>query len=396
MACLDDATETYIQHSHPSSTSVESRGRSWTATMFTVLSDADIQQILRNLSGSELDTLTQALERALIQYSTQNDHQYQSPRAAITRPTGQVSLFMPATTKNLVGVKIVGVAPSSDPSTLSSGTKPQAGLKSALTLCDDLGQAIGILNAAELTGFRTALGSMLLYKARRDTENIVVFGAGKQALWHVRLAVLLRGGDIARITIVNRSSQRASELVETLRSDTNWPSHIALGAVKQPKSKELEWLVAEADVIFCTTPSKTPLFPASCLASEDARKKARYIAAIGSYRLDMAEIDPELLRQMADPSGGFLEQVWRGSITVDSREACLHEAGELVSSGVAAEKWLEVGAIKDSSSSDMEDWLRNGFVIYKSVGVGVMDLAVGSALLDLARSKEIGFTVEDF
>jgi ornithine cyclodeaminase/alanine dehydrogenase-like protein (mu-crystallin family) len=364
--------------------------------MFTVLSDADIRQLLQNPSSSDLDTLTQALEKALVQYSTQNDHQYQSPRAAITRPTGQVSLFMPATTKTLVGVKIVGVAPSPDLSTLAPGAKPQAGLKSALTLCDDLGQAIGILNAAELTGFRTALGSMLLYKARRATENIVVFGAGKQALWHVRLAVLLRGGDVAKITIVNRSSQRAKELVETLRSDANWPSHIALSAAEQLESKELEQLVSEADVIFCTTPSRTPLFPASFLTSEDARKKARYIAAIGSYRLDMAEIDPELLRQMADPSGEFSGQVWRGSITVDSREACLHEAGELVSSGVPAEKWLEIGAIKDNSSPEMEDWLRNGFVIYKSVGVGVMDLAIGNALLDIARSNKIGLTVEDF
>ncbi|KAK7185075.1 ornithine cyclodeaminase [Paraphaeosphaeria sporulosa] len=364
--------------------------------MFTVLSDKDIQRILQNLSHGELDGLTQALEKALIQYSTQNDHQYQPHRATITRPSGQVSLFMPATTESLVGVKIVGVAPSPDPSTLPPGTKPQAGLKSALTLCDDVGQAIGILNAAELTAFRTALGSMLLYKTRKRTEKIVVFGAGKQALWHVRLAVLLRGKDIMRVTIVNRSGQRAQELVETLTSDSGWPEHVTIGAVEQPESEELEKLVSEADVIFCTTPSRVPLILASFLTSESAREKSRYIAAIGSYRLDMAEIDPELLKKVADPSGEFSSQVWRGSITVDSREGCLQEAGELVSSGVAAENWLEVGAIKGDCSPEMDDWLKNGFVIYKSVGIGIMDLAVGSALLELARSKNIGLTVEDF
>lgn len=365
--------------------------------MFTVLSDRDVQHILRNLSTSELDILTQTLEKALLQYSTHNEHQYQPHRASVTRPTGQVSLFMPATTKNLVGVKIVGVAPSPDLSTLPPGTKPQAGLKSALTLCDNLGQAIGTLNAAELTAFRTALGSMLLYKTRRHTKNIVVFGAGKQALWHVRLAVLLRAKDIQQITIVNRSGQRARQLAEMVtRSDVGWPSHITIRVFTQHELEGLEELVSEADVIFCTTPSTTPLFPASYLTSEGARKKARYIAAIGSYRLDMAEIDPELLKKMADPSGEFSSQVWQGSITVDSRDGCLQEAGELVSSGVAADKWLEVCAIKENCSPEVDDWLRNGFVIYKSVGVGIMDLAIGSALLDLAREKNIGLTVEDF
>ncbi|KAF2449765.1 PrnX protein [Karstenula rhodostoma CBS 690.94] len=364
--------------------------------MFTVLSDKNVQQILRNLSPSELDTLTHALEKAFIQYSTQNDHQYQPHRVAVTRPTGQVSLFMPATTENLVGVKIISVAPSPDPSTLAPGAKPQAGLKSALTLCDDVGNAIGVLNAAELTGFRTALGSMLLYKTRQHTANIVVFGAGKQALWHVWLAVLLRGKDIARVTIVNRSGGRARELVETLTGGAGWPSHVDLSVVEPSQEKELEKVVVEADVVFCTTGSKAPLFPASYLTSESARKKARYVATIGSYRLDMAELDPELLRKMADPSGEFASQVWQGSIVVDTREGCLQEAGELVSSGVVAEKWLEVGAIKDSSSPDMDDWLRNGFVIYKSVGIGIMDLAIGSALLDLAQEKNIGLTVEDF
>ncbi|KAL1600786.1 hypothetical protein SLS60_007174 [Paraconiothyrium brasiliense] len=364
--------------------------------MFTVLSDKDIQQILRELSSSALNDLTQVLSQALEDYSTQNEGEYQPHRAAVTRPNGQISLFMPATTETLVGVKIVGVAPSPDPSTLLPGTKPQAGLKSALTLCDDRGQAIGILNAAELTAFRTALGSMLLYKDRKNTGNIVVFGAGKQALWHLRLAVLLRGTDIKHITIVNRSSQRSRELIETLKSDAGWPSHVTLQALEQQEVGELESRVSESDVIFCTTPSKAPLFPAAWLTSGLARKKARYIAAIGSYRLDMAELDPELLKKVADPSGEFSSQVWQGSITVDSREGCLQEAGELVSSGVPTDKWLEVGAIKESSSPEKEDWLKNGFVIYKSVGIGIMDLAIGKALLDLAQEKNIGLTANDF
>jgi ornithine cyclodeaminase/alanine dehydrogenase-like protein (mu-crystallin family) len=41
-------------------------------------------------------------------------------------------------------------------------------------------------------------------------------------------------------------------------------------------------------------------------------------------------------------------------------------------------------------------WLRGGNVIYKSVGMGLMDLVVGSDLVTLARSNGVGVTVEDF
>jgi ornithine cyclodeaminase/alanine dehydrogenase-like protein (mu-crystallin family) len=46
--------------------------------------------------------------------------------------------------------------------------------------------------------------------------------------------------------------------------------------------------------------------------------------------------------------------------------------------------------------NEMCRWLRNGNVIYKSVGMGLMDLVVGSDLVTLARSNGVGVTVEDF
>ncbi|KNG46080.1 hypothetical protein TW65_07102 [Stemphylium lycopersici] len=307
---------------------------------FTVLADADIQTLLSKLTQKDVDDLTFSLNEALTQYSCNNELPYQPHRANVTRPNGQVSLFMPATTPSSIGVKIVGVAPSQTP---PPGEKPKPGLRSVLTICDELGQAVGVLNAAELTAFRTSLGSMLVYRHRKATENVVVFGAGKQAEWHIRLAVLLKGKDIRRITIVNRSSARAKDLVKSLAT-AGVGSHIQI-RVFEGKEDEFESLVKEADVIFCTTPSTTPLFPASHLASEAS--KPRYISAIGSYRLDMQEIDPELLTQITTPSGPFAPQVYDACIIVDSIKGCMDEAGELVKAGIATEKMLEVGRIDE-------------------------------------------------
>jgi ornithine cyclodeaminase/alanine dehydrogenase-like protein (mu-crystallin family) len=304
----------------------------------------------------------------------------------------------------MIGVKIVGVRPSDKPAPIKAGEKLEPGLKSVLTLCDAQGRAIGVLNAAGLTAFRTALGSMLLFRFRMTMKNIVVFGAGKQALWHIRLAVLLRGQDIRKITIINRSAARTEDLLGELKSEhVALPSHITIGSFDEgtDRNAALEALVLESDAIFCTTPSTQPLFPSSFLTSPEAQKKSRYIAAVGSYRLDMQEIDPQLLRTLTDSSDTLPFPTYKGGvISVDSIEGCPKEAGELVKAGVPVERMLEVGAVLQekaaNGSSELSTWLQEGFVVYKSVGVGVMDLAIGQHLLSVAASRGIGLRVDDF
>jgi ornithine cyclodeaminase/alanine dehydrogenase-like protein (mu-crystallin family) len=356
---------------------------------FTILSDSNIKTLLDDLTTNDVSNLAEQLHQALVQYSCHNEQPYQPHRAHVKRPDGQVSLFMPSTTPESIGVKIVGVSPSQPDASPDAKLKPA--LQGTLTICDAYGQGIGVLNAASLTAMRTALASMLLYRYRKATSNIVVFGAGKQAEWHIRLAILLKGEDIKKITVVNRSRRRAQELVDAL----SVPSHITLSVFEGEGDTALEPLITDADVLFCTTPSTAPLFPASFLTSTSAREKTRFIAAIGSYRLDMAEIDPELLKSMTDASGPFKSQVYRESIAVDSIAGCMAEAGELVSAGVKEEQMLEVGRIADVDS-DMRRWLEEGFVVYKLVGMGIMDIAIGRALMGMAKEKGVGVHLDSF
>ncbi|KAL1850946.1 hypothetical protein VTK73DRAFT_9592 [Phialemonium thermophilum] len=374
---------------------------------FTILPDADVRRLLRTLSAGDIAALLRTLEDALVQYSTQDEKQYQPHRAVVARPDGQVSLFMPATTPQQIGVKIVGISPPVDPATLPPGTNPPPSLKSVLTLCDAAGNALGVLNAAEVTGFRTALGSMSLFVPRRCTENIVVFGAGKQAFWHILLATRLRGEDIRRVTVVNRSAERTQALLGALR-DADVPSHIRITAFANTSDdghdnaqRELEDLLVGADVIFCTTGSKKALFPARFLTSPRAQKKRRYIAAVGSYRLDMMEIDTELLQAVADPSGVFSTHVWKGTVAVDTRDGCVQEAGELVAAGIRPDQMVELGEIQHQQRTaaaprELGEWLQSGFVVYKSVGTGIMDISVSQKLLALAQSKGVGQYIQDF
>ncbi|EWG52059.1 hypothetical protein FVEG_10887 [Fusarium verticillioides 7600] len=115
----------------------------------------------------------------------------------------------------------------------------------------------------------------------------------------------------------------------------------------------------------------------------------------------MQEIDPELLKEVINASGPFASVGYRGgSVAVDSREGCLQEAGELVKAEISTDNMLEIGQLFQTKNTenpnDLTKWLESGFVIYKSVGTGVMDLSIGQELLRLAKVKNVGLTAEDF
>ncbi|KAM0326997.1 hypothetical protein ACHAQA_006118 [Verticillium albo-atrum] len=380
---------------------------------FTVLSDAAVKALFDAFTPEDVNYMSAVLRAAFRAYSLDNEAQYQPHRAAVTRASGQTSLFMPATTPDGLSVKIVGVPPPKAAGAGAAGGPPSA-LRCVLTLCDAEGRGVGVINAEAFTAFRTSLGSILLYQGRRRTARIVVFGAGKQALWHLRLALLLRGAEIEGVTVVNRSRGRAEEMIERLRDMGDEGKHVEFTALEADPERGgdetagLKEAVVGADVIFCTTPSRVEIFPAKWLTSEEGQAKKRYISAIGSYKLDMKEIPPAFLQAVTETSLGEYDPAQGGKassgvIVVDSREACFLEAGEVVDAKIPAAKILEVGdivhtqeTVKPAEKDALKEWLEDGLVVYKSVGVGIMDLALGKALLQLAGKHGVGVQVPDF
>ncbi|KAK1451850.1 shikimate/quinate 5-dehydrogenase [Colletotrichum melonis] len=376
---------------------------------FTVLSDNNVKQLFQGFGPEDVALMSDVLTDAFLSYSVGPEAQYQPHRAAVVRPDGTTGLFMPATMEGGMSVKIVGLPPPNSATT---------DLRCVLTICDGTGKAVGIINAEELTAFRTSLGSVLLYRYRQATASIVVFGAGKQALWHLRLALVLRGKDIKTITIVNRSKERPAKLIQRLQTmskasgvgNTDSVTFTVIEATPDSASgnAELRSAVEESDVIFCTTPSTQRIFPAEWLTSERGPAKTRYISAIGSYKLNMKELDPDFLRAVVDTSLGAFTSTEGGAkkdgvIFVDSREACFLEAGELVEAKIPAEKIVEVGEFTDKlrkadegEAGLLREWLEKGLIVYKSVGIGIMDLSLGKVILELAAKHKVGTILPEF
>lgn len=370
-------------------------------TTCTILDRKTVHQILTNLSKEDNYTFRNELAESLVQFSISGEREYQPEPTAVNRPDGRKILFRPFTSQNGPGIKIivdplaVRTFPQPPESTIKT-EKPT--LHGVLVLCDENGLPTGLINADEITGYRTSLSVMIPYLWRTRTANIVVFGAGKQALWHIRLALVFRGAEIQRITIVNRSQERSHSLVAAIQRENQrqWQYAVEfniIGADQPDNESTIRRALDVADVIFCTTPSERPLFPAGFIAVE---KRGCFISGVGSWQANMTEIDPILLRAAANSN-------LSGAVIVDDRQGAYKSSGEIIQSNLQDEQILELGDLinlsslsPDEFSGKMSRRLADGLVIYKSVGVSMTDLATGNTLLSLARRQGLGLSLMEF
>jgi ornithine cyclodeaminase len=134
--------------------------------------------------------------------------------------------------------------------------------------------------------------------------------------------------------------------------------------------------VAEADVICAATTSRTPVFADTDLAA------GVHINAVGSYQPDVREVPTET--------------VVRARVFVDSREAALHEAGDLIQpirqGAITADHILaELGELVLGRAAGRS--CAADVTLFKAVGVAVQDAVAAMAALDRAMRLGIGQTV---
>lgn len=175
------------------------------------------------------------------------------------------------------------------------------------------------------------------------------------------------------------------------------------GCVDATDRLNLQGCIKDADCVFCTTPSREPLFPAEYLSLDMQGKGRRpFISAVGSRDPDMIELDPDLLRRaIAGNDNGYnpITGDERGVVLTDDREFAIRHCGEFVQTEIS-ENIVELGEIVDLKVGPHTDharkrhteraneFLSEGFVVYKSIGVALTDLAAGEAILALFRRQK--------
>ncbi|GAA5921761.1 hypothetical protein JCM3775_001807 [Rhodotorula graminis] len=309
----------------------------------------------------------------------------QNPQRVATESALHKTLYMPSRLTTSEGpataVKVVSVP---------KPTCSIPGLPATTLLFDEAsGLTRACVNAADLTGIRTAAASALATKLLADpsSTSLVVFGSGTQAYYHARL-ILQLFPSISSVTFVVRSiSPRAQALLDRMQAEF---SKIVAHAVTSDRADDV---VEGADIICTCVPSTEPLF------SLEALKPGVHINAIGSYTPLMREFPPSLIAPSpASPSAPHIP-----TLLVDSAPACLAEAGELIAAHVTATQLVEVGTLLDPASGGLreddetrervEQLRSGGRSLFKCVGVGGMDVAITRLVVDEAERRGLGTRV---
>ena len=105
-----------------------------------------------------------------------------------------------------------------------------------------------------------------------------------------------------------------------------------------------------------------------------------YWLCIGSFRYEMQEIDPRIFSRTS-------------KIFFDSEGAVLSESGDFIKpleQGIITEEDLDgdIGRVINGTAAGREN--DDEIIIFKSVGVGAMDLMAAKSIYDGALEKKIG------
>jgi ornithine cyclodeaminase/alanine dehydrogenase-like protein (mu-crystallin family) len=315
------------------------------------LTERDVRAVL------PIEALVDAMEEALAAYSS--GRAQQPTRTVIMmgdreRPTyfGTMPAHLP--TLDAAGLKLVTVCPP--------GPDIEFTHRATILLVDP---ATGVLRAAMdgryITEMRTAAVSAVAVRhlARRGIRRIGIIGSGVQAESHV--AVLTKLHSPEEVRVWSRGPRLAS-FVEHMSKEVSTPIRAATSA---------EDAVSGADVVILVTASTTPVVQASWV------EQGALVISVGACRPDHREMDPDL--------------VARAWLVVDSRTGALVEAGDIVQ-GIAEQRFkadhirAELGEVARAGPTIPS----NATVIFKSLGMGVEDVATAQLVYDRATAQNVG------
>jgi ornithine cyclodeaminase/alanine dehydrogenase-like protein (mu-crystallin family) len=229
------------------------------------------------------------------------------------------------------------------------------------------------------------LATKLALGPNASPRHLVVFGAGAQISAHITLLLRHYSISLKQCVIYNRSlNARVGRLVESLRREFTSVAFICRQTPDDPyvvsdDVNKLQSDVGRSDIICAATSSTRALFPSSFVGP------GTHINLVGSYTPEMMEVEASLIRRAA-------------LVMVDSRSACILEAGELVAAGVRPEDVCEVGELVGAGLEEplRSDLSGNGFTVFKSVGLGVQDVAIAKLVVDLAEERGLGCNLNSY
>ena len=294
-------------------------------------------------------------------------------RIALGGPDGGTTLVMPALLdagdSRALTVKAVSVFPANRAKNLPL-------IHAAVLVIDpETGKVDALLEGGALTAIRTGAASGLATDllAQPGSRVAAIFGSGKQARTQLEAVCTVR--PIKKVWVCSPTPGHAEAFAEQVAGRGWVPPEVSC-------TRDSREAVAVADVICTATTSPTPVFDDRDL------KPGVHINAVGSFQPHIREVPGET--------------VARSRIFVDSREAALEEAGDIlqaIDAGLisAADILAEIGELvlgqadgRTANGRTADDQIT----FFKSVGVAVQDAAAARVVLESAARMGLGQTVD--
>jgi ornithine cyclodeaminase len=249
-------------------------------------------------------------------------------------------------------------------------SNPSRGLdmhQGTVTLFDGVtGMPTAILNASAVTEIRTAAVTAAATRAlaREDSRVLAILGGGVQATSHLRALAGVRRWAEVRIYAPTTEHARA------VAAGAPEPAPIVAASAREA--------VDGADVVVTATSSTQPVLERAWLAS------GAHVNAVGASTPTASELD--------------VATVAASALFCDSRESVFNEAGEY---RLAVEQGAIPGpAHVRAELGEVLAGLRPGradpgeLTLFRSLGIGVEDLAAAQLALGTARRLGLGTEVE--
>lgn len=287
------------------------------------------EQVRALLSYQEL---IPAMRQALMDFSA---GRVQQPLRTITRAAAYGGWFgvMPAIYGPVMGAKMVTFYPRN----VDLGKHTHMAMIQLFRA--DTGEPLAMMDGRLITEMRTAAVSAVAVDHLADSQanTLAILGSGVQARSHVRALAGIRS--FAEVRVWSRSQEHAHQFAGEI------------GA----RVTSAEQAVSGADVVLALTSSPEPILSGRWL-SRDA-----LVCAVGSATPERRELDDEAMR---------------GAVVVESREAAMREAGDIVLAH--AQVSAEIGELLQGALLDRGDRP----VIFKSVGIAIEDIAAAKLVYD--------------
>ena len=201
------------------------------------------------------------------------------------------------------------------------------------------------------TASTTALATHLLAPA--DARCLAHFGAGKISEWLVRAILRIRPS-IESVLLVRQDPTKGAP---------DWLAKLDVPAKLVERASE----VAGADIVTTATNSRDPVLTSDC-----DLPRLRHLNLVGANHPKRREIDTALALRCLPP---------KGCLMVEDKDQAQREAGDIAGPELA-------GKLDWSQIETLDQWLaqakqrpENRLTAFKSVGIGLADLAVAAGVL---------------